>query len=100
MSTVQMPAQRLNVYTAIAANRRRSVLLVGLFIVVVGALGYVLGELYAQGWGLLFLLLAALIATASAAGSYFAGDRIVLGLSRAREVSDSEQPVLHHVASA
>lgn len=100
MSTVQMPTQRLNVYSAIAANRRRSVLLVGLFILVVGALGYVLGELYAQGWGYFFLVLAALIATASAAGSYFAGDRIVLGLSRAREVGESEQPVLHHVASA
>jgi heat shock protein HtpX len=95
-----MPAQRLNVYSAIAANRRRSVLLVGIFIVVVGALGYVLGELYAQGAGLLLMALAALLAIGSAAGSYFAGDRVVLGLSRAREVSDSEQPVLYHVASA
>jgi len=100
MSLVQMAAQRLNVYSAIAANRRRSVLLVGVFIVVVCALGYVLGELYAQGAGLLLLPLAALIAVASAAGSYFAGDRVVLGFSRAREVSDAEQPVLHHVASA
>lgn len=100
MALVQVPTQRLNVYSAIAANRRRSVLLVALFVIVVGALGYVLGELYAQGAGLLLLPLAVLIAIASAAGSYFAGDQIVLGLSKAKEVSEAEQPLLHHVASA
>ena len=100
MALAELPTQQLNVYSAIAANRRRSVLLVAVFIVVVGALGYVLGELYAQGAGLVLVPLAVLIAVASAAGSYFAGDRIVLGLSRAREVSEAEQPVLHHLTSA
>lgn len=100
MAIAQIPAQRLNIYSAIAANRRRSVLLVALFVIVVGALGYVLGELYAQGAGVLLLPLAVLIAIAMAAGSYFAGDQLVLGLSKAREVDEAEQPVLHHVASA
>jgi heat shock protein HtpX len=100
MSVSQLPAQRLNVYSAIASNRRRSVLLVALFVILVAALGYVLGELYAQGAGLFFLPLAAVIAMAWAATSYFAGDQIVLGLSRAHEVTEAEQPVLHHIASA
>lgn len=100
MAIAQLPAQRLNIYSAIAANRRRSILLVALFVIVVGALGYVLGELYARGAGVLLLPLAVLIAIAMAAGSYFAGDKIVLSLSKAREVNEAEQPVLHHVASA
>lgn len=100
MAVGELPAQRLNVYSAIAGNRRRSILLVALFVILVGALGYTLGELYAQGAGLFFLPLAIVIAIAWSAGSYFAGDQIVLGLSKAREVSEVEQPVLHHVAAA
>ena len=100
MALAQIPNQRLNVYSAIAANRRRSVLLVAIFVLVVGALGYVLGELYAQGAGLVLLPLAVMIAVALAAGSYFAGDRIVLGLSKARQVSEAEQPILYNVMAA
>lgn len=100
MAVGQLPAQRLNIYSAIASNRRRSILLVALFVIVVGALGYVLGELYWQGAGFVSLALAAAIALTWAATSYFTGDQIVLGLSRAHEVTEAEQPVLFHVVSA
>ena len=65
-----------------------------------GAVGYLLGEVYAQGGGLVLLPLAVVIALLSAAGSYFAGDRLVLAISRAREVSPEEEPGLHDIVDA
>ncbi len=100
MAVTQIPSERLNIYSAIAANRRKSVLLIALFVLVIAALGYVFGELYARGLGVAALFIALVIAVMSALGSYYAGDRLVLGLSRAREVGEAEQPVLIHEVSA
>ena len=60
-----------------------------------------LGELTAQGGGGLVALPFALgLAAVASAGAYFAGDAVVLGTSRAREVSERDEPVLHHVVDA
>lgn len=91
---------RVSVYDAIAANRRRTVVLVVVFAALVVLLGYLLGEVFAQGSGLLVLPFALALSGVSAAGSYFVGDRVVLGISGAREVSEREEPVLHHVVDA
>jgi heat shock protein HtpX len=92
--------QHLNIYGAIAANRWRTALLVAIFVGLVGLLGYALGEIWAQGAGLLVLPLALVLASLLALGSYFQGDRVVLNVSRAREVDEAEQPVLHHLVEA
>jgi len=58
----------------------------------------VLGEVWFGGNAGLFVLPFALaIASISGLTSYFAGDKIVLGMSQAREVSDQQEPQLHHV---
>src|SRR5947208_13872591 len=91
-------AAHVNVYDEIAGNRWRTWLLVGLFVAIVALLGYVLGEVWFGGNGGLFVLPFALaIASISGLTSYFAGDKIVLGMSQAHEVSEREQPPLHHV---
>jgi heat shock protein HtpX len=90
----------LNVYSEIAANRRRTALLMAAFVVVVAALAYVLGELYVRGAGLVVVPLALVLAGAWATTSYLAGDRLVLGVSRARPVTEAEAPELHHVVEA
>src|SRR5438094_1441738 len=91
-------AAHVNVYDEIAGNRWRTWLLVGLFVAIVALLGYVLGEVWFGGNGGLFVLPFALaIASISGLTSYFAGDKIVLGMSQAREVSDQQEPQLHHV---
>ena len=92
------PAAHVNVYDEIAGNRWRTWLLVALFIALVALLGYVLGEVWFGGNAGLFVLpLALAIASISGLTSYFAGDKIVLGMSQAREVSDQQEPQLHHV---
>jgi heat shock protein HtpX len=92
--------QHVNIYDAIAANRRRTVLMIALFLLLVTALGFVLGEVAARGAGFYVLPFALLISAGFAAGSYFGGDRLVLGMSQAKEVSATDEPVLHHVVEA
>lgn len=87
----------INIYDAIAANRWRTILMIGLFVTLVALLGYLLGEIWFQGSGLFVLPLALALSSASALSSYFAGDKLVLGMSQAREVTAAEQPELHHI---
>src|SRR5437867_6833205 len=92
------PAAHVNVYDEIAGNRWRTWLLVGLFVAIVALLGYVLGYVWFGGNAGLFILPFALgIASISGLTSYFAGDKIVLGMSQAHEVSEQQEPQLHHV---
>lgn len=69
-------------YELIAANRRRSFLLLASFVLLVGLVGWAFGE--ASGFGPLGLVLATALALAMSWGSYYNSDRIVLALTRAR----------------
>jgi heat shock protein HtpX len=88
----------VNIYGEIAGNRWRTWLLIALFIGLVALLAYVLGAVAIGGnAGFLVLPFALAISSGSALVSYFAGDKIVLGMSQAHEVSDQQEPQLHHV---
>jgi len=83
------------VYEQIAANRRKTIVLILGAVVLLGAVGYVLGALYASGpVGLVF---AVALAALMSIGSYFAGDKLVLASTRARLVTQEEQPRLHNI---
>lgn len=71
-------------FREIARNRRRSWLLVGVVIVVLGVLGGAIGYATGFGWG--GVVLAVVVATAMSLGSYFAGDALVMATSGAREI--------------
>jgi len=79
----------------IAANKRKTVLLVVgafLFFGLVGAgLGYVFGT------GPIGLVVALVVAAVLSVSSYLYGDRLVLASSRAREVSAADEPRLHNL---
>jgi heat shock protein HtpX len=92
------PTAHVNIYDEIAGNRWRTWLMIGSFIALVAVLAYVLGAVWIGGnAGLVILPFALAISSVSALGSYFAGDKIVLGMSQAHEVSDQQEPQLHHV---
>ena len=82
-------------YEQIASNRRRTVLLILGAFLLLGAVGYALGLLWASGPA--GLVIALVIAAVMSIGSYRYGDRVVLASARAREVSSEEQPRLHNV---
>jgi heat shock protein HtpX len=83
------------VYEQIAANKRKTVLLIFGAIVLLGAVGYVLGLWY--GNGLYGLVGAVALAVVLSLGSFFGGDRLVLASTRAREVTPQDQPRLHNI---
>ena len=82
-------------YEQIAANKRKTILLIFGAIVLLGAVGYVLGLWY--GSGIYGLVGAVALAIVLSLGSFFGGDRLVLASTRAREVTPQEQPRLHNI---
>ena len=74
---------------------RRSWLVLAGFVVVVLAIGYGLG--IAFGAALTGLIVAAAIAFPLSLIGYRSGDKIVLRLNRAREVSPQEEPRFHNI---
>ena len=82
-------------YEQIAANRRRTILLIVGAIVLLGAVGYVLGLWY--GSGPAGLVGAVALALVLSLGSFFGGDRLVLASTRAKEVTPQDQPRLHNI---
>ncbi|MCL4079222.1 zinc metalloprotease HtpX [Coriobacteriia bacterium Es71-Z0120] len=79
-------------YDQIAANKRRTALLIVVFFALVLAIGYVFGRAFDIGYG--GVLIAFVVAVAMTWGSYWYSDRIVLALSRARPVDRDTEPYL------
>jgi heat shock protein HtpX len=77
-------------FREIARNRRDSWLLVVVVAIVLGALGWAIGEATGFGWG--GLVIALVVAFFMSVGSYFAGDKLVLLSSGAKEVSQGAPP--------
>ncbi|MEP7032578.1 MAG: M48 family metallopeptidase [Actinomycetota bacterium] len=82
-------------YEQIASNKRRSILLVLGALLLLGAVGYALGLIYASGP--VGLVIALVIAGFMSIGSYRFGDKVVLASARAREVTAEQEPRLHNV---
>lgn len=83
-------------YEQIAANKRKTVLLVLGALVLFGIVGYAIGWLYlTSGWVGLAIALA--IAAAMSIASYLYGDRLVLASTRAKAVSPEAEPRLHNI---
>ena len=86
-------------YDQIAANRRNSLLLALFVIALFGALGFAIGYAIAgsTSGALVVMAVAILFGGLAAAGSYFAGDSVVLSVSGAKEVDDTSAPQLMNV---
>jgi len=94
---VAAPQSRLNIYDAVAANRWRTVALITVFTGLLIALGYVVGEVFTPGGGVAMVPAALGLSGVSATASYFAGDKLVLAQSQARELAPGEEPQLRNV---
>src|ERR671915_391732 len=94
-----MTLTRQTFYAQIAANRRNSILLVLVVMALLAVLGFSIGYAtsgYVEA-GFLVLVFALVLAGFLSAGSYFAGDSLVLTASRAREVTERDAPQLMNV---
>ena len=82
-------------YEQIAANKRKTVLLLVGAVGFAAVIGYVIGVLW--GTGPTGLIIALIVAGALSVGSYFGGDKLVLASTRAREVTPEQEPRLHNI---
>ncbi|MCC6730905.1 MAG: M48 family metalloprotease [Chthonomonadales bacterium] len=83
-------------YEQIARNRRDSALLVTVVTVLLLGLGYVIARAWGMpGWG--GLAIAAAVAGFTFLISYYQGDAILLGVSRARQIEKKDNPQLFNV---
>ena len=80
----------------IAANKRKTVLLFVVAIAFTALIGYAIGFLFFRG-GVAGVVIATVLAVVLSLGSYFAGDRIVLASTGAREVTAEQEPRLHNI---
>jgi heat shock protein HtpX len=86
-------------YSQIAANRRNSVFLSLIVIALFGLLGFAIGYATSgsSSGAIVVMAIAIALGGLAAAGSYFAGDSLVLSVSGAKEVDETSAPQLLNV---
>jgi heat shock protein HtpX len=83
-------------YEQITSNKRKTWGLMFLFSLLIIALGWAFGELMGQGFGVIGIIIAAVIALLMTWQGYYHSDKIVLGISKARAVEKVDYPHLYH----
>ncbi|PLX25744.1 zinc metalloprotease HtpX [Candidatus Parcubacteria bacterium] len=78
-------------YKQIDSNKRKSFFLILVFILVIVGLGWVWGYYYGEG-GYFITILAAIFAMLMSAVSFFAGDKVALTQSGAKEIKKEDNP--------
>ncbi len=79
-------------YDQIASNKRKTSLLIVVFIGIILGLGYVFGQMTGYGW--YGLIPAALISFVMTLFSYYAGDKVALATSGAHPITKNDSPYL------
>lgn len=83
------------IYSQISGNRRKTALILGVFVAVILALGWFVGAYIQDTTGA--LVVAFLFASFSALTSYYAGDKMAIWTSGARLVSREDATKLHRI---
>ncbi len=86
-----------NVYNYISQNKRNTVVIVVCFMIVISLIGYTFGELFDPGYGTFYMGIALIFSGISGFISFYNSDKIVLSISRAKEVPFGANPELHHL---
>ncbi len=81
-------------YTQADSNTRKTFLLIFVFVIILIALGWLFSYLLNDN---IFLIFAVVLAVGQSFASYWYSDKIVLAMSRAREVKHNENPELYHI---
>jgi heat shock protein HtpX len=81
-------------YSEISANKRKTWLVIALFGVIIGGLGWVLSNLYGNG-SPFFFFLALIIGGVYALIQYFMASKLALAMNGAKEVTKKEAPRLY-----
>jgi len=81
-------------YSAIAANKRKTLLIMAMFVVIIGGLGWIVSALYGEPS---FLYLALVIGGGYALVQYFAAAKIALAMNGAKEIQKRDDPRYYRI---
>ncbi|MET4780863.1 M48 family metallopeptidase [Glaciihabitans sp. UYNi722] len=81
-------------YRAIAKNKRNTVFIILLFLIIIGALGVLAGYIY-HSWSISITVL--VVATGYALIQYFAASRLAVTISGGREIQKADNPRLYRI---
>jgi heat shock protein HtpX len=81
-------------YSAIAANKRNTVFIIAIFLIVIGGLGVLVASIY-QSWAIAVVVF--VIALAYAIFQYFVAGAETLALSGARQIQKADNPRLYRI---
>ncbi|MBI1908474.1 M48 family metallopeptidase [Candidatus Uhrbacteria bacterium] len=84
-------------YNQITANKRRTFLLIGAFVLIVLLIGYAYDAMLGGGAGAGGVVFAIIVSCGMALLSYYGGDRIALWTSGARAIEKRDQPYLYRI---
>lgn len=79
-------------YTQIAANKRKSILLIALFVVILGMLGWIASNMYGNPG---FVYLAFIVGGVYALIQYFAAAKLAIAINGARQIAMRDNPRLY-----
>lgn len=82
----------MSIYSQISSNKLKTWVIIGLFIVFITTLMYVYGN--ASGYGLSFVGIALVISGLMSFASYYYSDKIILGMSKAKQIQKNDNPEL------
>ncbi|NQU78098.1 M48 family metallopeptidase [Candidatus Falkowbacteria bacterium] len=82
-------------YKQIESNKRRSVLLIFLFILIITLVGWAVGEITDYGYGI--LVLALVISVVMSLAGYFGGDKMALAVSGAKGIKKEDNPYVYRM---
>lgn len=86
----------MNIYNAVDSNKRKTVLIIFLFVVFITSIGFVYGRAIG-GVGLSYAILAFVFAILSSIGSYFYSDKLVLATTGAQQIKEKDNPELYRI---
>lgn len=86
----------MSIYSQIETNKRKTWLVIFLFVVFITTVAYVFGQ--ASGYGWPYAGLALVVSALFSLGSYYFSDSLVLAISGASKVAEKDDPELYHVA--
>lgn len=82
-------------YKQIAYNKRKTAILIAVFILFFLFLGWLIGRLYGYGWG--GLTLALIISTGMSLFSYYQADKVALWSTGAKPISKTDNPYFYRL---
>ncbi|HMS24020.1 MAG TPA: M48 family metalloprotease [Candidatus Saccharibacteria bacterium] len=81
-------------YSEISANKRKTVFMMFMFIILVSVLGWIFGQFFNNQYLTYYVLIGALVYVLI---SYFNSSKMALGLNKAREISKKDNPRLFRI---